>query len=146
MGSKAAPPAPTVVMPAPTAPTTYMSVVPEKSYQDMAEYMRRIQEETGKIQEQRYLEVGTPAELGARQAGRRAVEAAAYLAAVPQGDKYLQQTTGKAEPFKPLEVAAQTQLTEAQKEYAEALKKIAEKPKATVAETPSWATNPPGLA
>ena len=59
-------------MPAPTAPTTYRSMVPLESYQDLAESMKRTEEETAKIQEQRYQEVGTPAELGARQAGRRA--------------------------------------------------------------------------
>jgi hypothetical protein len=144
MGGKPAP-APQVLMPAPTAPTTYLSVVPEKSYQDLAASMKRIQEETGKIQEQRYSEVGTPAEVGARQAGRRVTEAAAYLAATPTGDKYLEQSTGKKDIYQPLAQAAQTQLTEAQKEYAEALKKVGEKPKATVAETPSWATNPPEL-
>ena len=41
--------------------------------------------------------------------------------------------------YKPVEQAAQAQLTEAQKEYAEALKKVGDKPKATISETPSWA-------
>jgi len=136
-GSKPSPG--TVVMPAPTAPTTYQSTTPLESYQDLAAQLRRIQEETGKIQEQRYQEVGTPAELGARQAGRRELEAAAYLASIPSGDKYLTQTTGKSDQYKPVEQAAQAQLSEAQKEYAEALKKIGEKPAPTISETPSWA-------
>jgi len=136
-GSKPAPSQ--VIMPAPTAPTMFKSEVPLTSYQDLAQSMERIQKETGKIQEQRYQEVGTPAELGARQAGRRTVEAASYLASIPQGDKYIEQLSGKKEIYKPLEQAAQTQLTEAQKEYAEALKKVGEKPTPTVAETPSWA-------
>jgi hypothetical protein len=126
-------------MPAPTAPTTYQSVTPLESYQDLAGQLKRIQEETGKIAEQRYQEVGTPAELGARQAARRQLEAAAYLAAVPAGDKYLEQTTGKTGQFEPVKQAAEAQLSEAQKEYAEALKKIGEKPTPTIAETPSWA-------
>lgn len=128
-----------VIMPAPTAPTTYQSVTPLESYQDLAGQLKRIQEETGKIAEQRYQEVGTPAELGARQAARRQLEAAAYLAAVPAGDKYLEQTTGKTGQFEPVKQAAEAQLSEAQKEYAEALKKIGEKPTPTIAETPSWA-------
>jgi hypothetical protein len=136
-GSKPAPGQ--VIMPAPTAPTMLKSEVPLTSYQDLAQSMKRIQEETGKIQEQRYQEVGTPAELGARQAGRRAVEAASYLAAIPQGDKYIEQLSGKKDIYKPVEQAAQTQLTEAQKEYAEALKKVGQKPTPTIAETPSWA-------
>lgn len=103
------------------------------------EQLKRIQEETAKIQEQRYQEVGTPAQLGARQAGRRQLEAAAYLAAVPGGDKYIEQTTGKTGQYQPVKQAAEAQLTEAQKEYAEALKKIGEKPTPTISETPSWA-------
>lgn len=126
-------------MPAPTAPTTYQSVTPLASYQMTADQLKRIQEETAKIQEQRYQEVGTPAELGARQAGRRQLEAAAYLAAVPGGDKYIEQTTGKTDQYQPVKQAAEAQLTEAQKEYAEALKKIGEKPTPTISETPSWA-------
>lgn len=136
-GSRPSPPS--VVMPSPTAPTTYQSVAPLESYQDLAEQLKRIQTETGKIAEQRYQEVGTPAELGARQAARRQIEAAAYLSAVPSGDRYLTETTGKEGQFEPLKTAAEQQLTESQKEYAEALKKIGEKPAATIAETPSWA-------
>lgn len=139
MGGKPAPAAPTVVMPSPTAATTFQSVTPLESYQDVAGQLKRIQEEQAKIAEQRYQEVGTPTQLGARAAGRRAVEAAAYLAAVPTGDKYIEQTTGKTGQYEPVKKAAEEQLTEAQKEYAEALKKMGEKPAPTIAETPSWA-------
>ena len=45
--------------------------------------MGRIETETGKIQEQRYDEVGTPAEIGARTKGRNVTSAAAYLASLP---------------------------------------------------------------
>lgn len=136
-GSRPSPPS--VVMPAPTAPTTYQSVTPLESYQDLAEQLKRIQTETGKIAEQRYQEVGTPAELGARQAGRRQLETAAYLAAIPGGDKYLTELTGQTGQFDPVKTATEQQLTEAQKEYAEALKRIGEKPSTTISETPSWA-------
>jgi len=137
MGSK---PSPTVVMPAPTTPTFYKSVIPLESFQDVAEAKARAEAETAKIQEQRYREVGTPAELGARQAGRRAVEAAGYLSSLPTSDTYLQQTTGKTDQFVPVQAAAQAQLTEAQKEYAKALEKAGEKPEPTLPGTPSWAT------
>ena len=113
--------------------------MPLESYQDLAESMKRAEEETAKIQEQRYQEVGTPAEIGARQAGRRAVEAAAYLSSIPSGDKAIEQETGKTGVYQPVQQAAQQQLSEAQKEYAEALKKIGDKPKGTISETPSWA-------
>ena len=80
-GSK--PSAPTVIMPAETKPQQFQTVIPEKSFKDLAEQMGRIETETGKIQEQRYDEVGTPAEIGARAKGRNVRSAAAYLASLP---------------------------------------------------------------
>ena len=80
-GSK--PSAPTVIMPAETKPQQFQTVIPEKSFKDLAEQMGRIEAETGKIQEQRYDEVGTPAEIGARSKGRNVQSAAAYLASLP---------------------------------------------------------------
>lgn len=136
MGSR---PSPTVVMPAPTTPTFFKSVIPLEAFEDVAEAKARAESETAKIQEQRYREVGTPAQLGARQAGRRAIEAASYLASLPTGDQYLQQTTGKTDQFAPVQAAAQTQLTEAQKEYAKALEMAGEKPEPTLPGKPSWA-------
>ena len=80
-GSK--PSAPTVIMPAETKPQQFQSVIPEKSFKDLAEQMNRIETETGKIQDQRYDEVGTPAEMGARSKGTNFKAAAAYLASLP---------------------------------------------------------------
>ena len=80
-GSK--PSAPTVIMPAETKPQQFQTVIPEKSFKDLAQQMGRIEAETGKIQEQRYDEVGTPAEIGARSKGRNVQTAAAYLASLP---------------------------------------------------------------
>ena len=80
-GSK--PSAPTVIMPAETKPQQFQTVIPEKSFKDLAEQMKRIETETGKIQEQRYDEVGTPAQIGARSKGRDVTSAAAYLASLP---------------------------------------------------------------
>jgi len=80
-GSK--PSAPTVIMPAETKPQQFQTIIPEKSFKDLAEQMGRIETETGKIQEQRYDEVGTPAEIGARSKGRNVTSAAAYLASLP---------------------------------------------------------------
>lgn len=141
------PSAPTVVMPAPTAPTLYQSVVPLESYQDVAEAMQRAEKETAKIQAQRYREVGTPAEIGARQSGRRATEAASYLASLPTPDKYLQQVTGVADPFAAARSESSKYLSEAQKQYANALSRIDEVPEPTISETPSWAkrTIPEGM-
>ena len=80
-GSK--PSAPTVIMPAETKPQQFQTIIPEKSFKDLAQQMGRIEAETGKIQEQRYDEVGTPAEIGARSKGRNVQTAAAYLASLP---------------------------------------------------------------
>ena len=46
--------------------------------------MGRIEKETGKIQQQRYDEVGTPAEIGARSKGTNMLAAAAYLSSLPK--------------------------------------------------------------
>jgi hypothetical protein len=119
-------------MPTPTAPTLFQSVTPIESYQDLAEQLQRIQNETAKIQEQRYQEVGTPAELGALAKGRRVQESASYLSSLPTGDQF--------KSINPAAAAAATEgLTEAQKAYAAALKKAGEKPTPTISETPSWA-------
>ena len=83
-GSK--PSAPTVIMPAQTQPQQYQTIIPEKSFKDLAQQMNRIETETGKIQEQRYDEVGTPAEIGARSKGTNILAAAAYLSSLPKAD------------------------------------------------------------
>ena len=137
-GSRPSPP--TVVMPTPTAPTLYQSVTPLESYQDLAGQLRRIQEQTDKIQQQRFIEVGTPEEIGARQRGIEAREAASYLASLPKGDTTLEQTTGLKDPYKPIRETVEGQLTDAQKAYAEAMQKVGRKTDTTaVTETPSWA-------
>lgn len=136
-GSRPSPP--TVVMPAPTAPTTYRSFVPLESYQQAADYLKRLTEKTEDIAQQRYQEVGTPAELGARQAQRRVKEEAAYLAAVPTDDKYIAQTTGQTDRFEPVREAAKLGTTAAAEDYLKALQKAGEKPKAIQYETPEWA-------
>jgi hypothetical protein len=133
------PSAPVTVLPAPTAPTLYKSVVPLESYQDVAEAMQRAEKETAKIQGQRYQEVGTPAEIGARQAGRRVSESAAYLASLPKGDKYYSETTGTVDPYGAIRETSKQSLSDAQKAYASALARINEVPEPTISETPSWA-------
>jgi hypothetical protein len=129
-------------MPAPTSPTFYQSLIPQESFEDAAGYLKRIQEETAKVQGQRYQEVGTPAELGARMAGRRLQETSAYGASLPKGDKYLQQTTGVADPYAQLKDAVSTQKYQALAEYDAALARLGEKPTPTINETPEWAKRP----
>ena len=104
-----------------------------------AESLGRSEAELAKIQKQRYQEVGTPAEVGARQAGRRVQETATYLSSLPQGDRFLRETTGQMDPFGAAKTAAPGQLTDAEKAYAKALEKSGEIPEPRVTGTPSWA-------
>ena len=83
-GSRPSPP--TVIMPPKTAPEKYQSLIPQESFQDLAESMKRIETETAKIQQQRYDELGTPADRGARAAGTNMLSAAAYLSSLPGAD------------------------------------------------------------
>ena len=80
------PPGQVIMMPEKKpAAQTFLQITPQKSYQALAESMGRIEKETDKFQGQRYDEVGTPEELGARMAGHRVQEAASYLASLPTG-------------------------------------------------------------
>ena len=63
----------------------YQQLTPKTSFQATADQMRRIEEETAKLQEQRYDEVGTPAELGANKRATEMQSAASYLASLPTG-------------------------------------------------------------
>ena len=83
-GSRPSPP--TVIMPPQTAPEKYQSLIPQESFQDLAESMKRIETETAKIQQQRYDELGTPADRGARTAATNMLSAAAYLSSLPGAD------------------------------------------------------------
>tara|TARA_R100000458_G_scaffold58460_1_gene66547 strand:- start:23 stop:592 length:570 start_codon:yes stop_codon:yes gene_type:complete len=80
------PPGPVIMMPEKKpAAQTFLQITPQSSYLGLADTMKRIEQETDKIQQQRYDEVGTPAEIGSRMAGRRVQEAASYLASLPTG-------------------------------------------------------------
>jgi hypothetical protein len=130
-------------MPAPTTPTIYQSVVPLQSYQQTADYLARLKQQTQDIQEQRYAQSGTPEELGVRQAATRQQAAGTYLSSLPTGDKWLEATTGVVDRYAPAREAAQQNFTQAQQDYAEALKKLGNKPAPAYADagvTPSWAT------
>lgn len=84
MGSKPAPPpAPTIVMPTPTAPTLYRTMIPQESFQDVAALGKRLDEQIAGLQQARYQSVGTPAEIGERMRGREEQEKASYLASLP---------------------------------------------------------------
>ena len=72
-----------IYMPKPTAPRQYRTYVPFEDMQKVADFGKRLDEQTAAIQQDRFREVGTPAELGARARGRELRENAAYLASLP---------------------------------------------------------------
>ena len=82
-GSKPSPP--TIIMPAEQSSTAYQTLIPKKSYKDLAQTTRRMEKEINRITSQRYDEVGTPAEIGARQRGLEMQESASYLSSLPRG-------------------------------------------------------------
>lgn len=133
--------APKTVMPAPTAPTVYQSVVPLQSYQQTGDFLNRLKQQTQDIQEQMYAQSGTPAQLGVRQAATRQQAAGTYLSSLPTGDKYTRANSGVEDQFAPARDVAKQNLSQAQQDYAEALLKKDEKPKPLDQSTPSWATS-----
>tara|TARA_R100001224_G_scaffold47162_1_gene27200 strand:+ start:89 stop:838 length:750 start_codon:yes stop_codon:yes gene_type:complete len=82
-GSKPTPP--TIIMPEESNPQAFQTIIPQKSYKDLAESMRRTEKEINRITGQRYDEVGTPAEIGAQQRAIEMQEAASYKASLPRG-------------------------------------------------------------
>lgn len=72
-----------IFMPKPTAPRQYRTYVPFEDMQKIDAYMDRLNKQTAKLQQDRFDEVGTPAQLGARARGRELRENAAYLASLP---------------------------------------------------------------
>ena len=82
-GSKPTPP--TIIMPEESNPQAFQTIIPQKSYKDLAESMRRTEKEINRITAQRYDEVGTPAEIGAQQRAIEMQEAASYKASLPRG-------------------------------------------------------------
>ena len=76
---------PTIIMPEEGAPQAFQTIVPQKSYKDMAASTLGTVKEINRLMGQRYDEVGTPAEIGARKKGVEMQSAASYLASLPKG-------------------------------------------------------------
>ena len=76
---------PTIIMPAEGAPQAFQTIVPQKSYKDIAESTLRTEKEINRLMGQRYDEVGTPEEIGARKKAVEMQAAASYLASLPKG-------------------------------------------------------------
>ena len=84
MGCRKETPA-TIIMPAEGAPQAFQTIVPQKSYKYIAESTLRSEKEINRLMGQRYDEVGTPDEIGARKKGVEMQAAASYLASLPKG-------------------------------------------------------------
>jgi len=133
-GSK--PSAPRVVMPSPTAPIVFQSIVPEQSYKDLAAQMQRYQKERREIEKQRYAEVGTPGEIGDRQRARDVKTEEAYLASLP-GREPAGSGTGRM-MAQPSDVS-ETALSDARSQYRAAVRRVNKVPAPPKTGKPSWA-------
>lgn len=121
-------------------PDTYQAFNPLESYKMAADFANRLRSQTNEALSARYQETGTPAELGARNLGLQAREAATYLSSLPSTDKYVKDIIGEAERYAPIKEYASENLSQAQQQYAQALAKAGEKPKELDDKSiPSWA-------
>jgi hypothetical protein len=85
-GSK--PSAPVTYIPSPAAPTLYKSIIPETDFAAAGEYLARLKADRKVAEQQRYQQVGTPTEIGARQKNIQAQAASSYAASLPKGSQY----------------------------------------------------------
>tara|TARA_R100000234_G_scaffold12308_2_gene6824 strand:+ start:430 stop:999 length:570 start_codon:yes stop_codon:yes gene_type:complete len=76
---------PNIVIPPAETPRAFQTIIPQKSYKDLAESMGRTEGEINRVMDQRYDQTGTAAELGAKQRGIEMQEAASYAASLPKG-------------------------------------------------------------
>jgi hypothetical protein len=126
-------------MPAPVSPTVYQSVIPKESFAHTADYLARIQRQTQTAQDTLYSQAGTPAQLRAQNAGVDMQAAGTYLASLPTGDKYTRANSGVENKFAPAQEAADFRFSEAQQNYADALRHSYDRPAGIAQERPSWA-------
>ena len=74
---------PNIVIPPAETPRAFQTVIPQKSYKDLAESMNRTEGEYNRLLDTRYDMTGTGAELGAQQRGIEMQEAASYASSLP---------------------------------------------------------------
>ena len=144
---------PTIIMPEEGAPQAFQTIVPQKSYKDIAESTLRTEKEINRLMGQRYDEVGTPEEIGARKKGVEMQAAASYLASLATGGGVGTggQTLGQVGPMPiqtdPAKEAAKKIFDDSKKAYEAALEKAKKTPRSFMAETkdPSYAQNPDSM-
>ena len=72
-----------IIIPEGEKPKAFQTVVPQKSYKDLAESMGRTETEYNRLLDTRYDMTGTGAQLGAKQRGIEMQEAASYASSLP---------------------------------------------------------------
>ena len=73
-------------------PQRFRSVIPEESYERINKYNQYLAERLNDARQRTYAMVGTPAEIGARAAGRESLTNLAYGSSLPLGDEYSKST------------------------------------------------------
>ena len=142
--SPGAPSAPVSYVPSPSAATTYQSIIPNVSYQQQADYLKTTTDQLNQSLQALYQQSGTPAEIGARQAGYRTAQSGAYAASLPKGDTWLKQVTGTTDPFAQGRESSTMQNQQDQQDYMAKLKTAQTTPGYQFPnQTPSWASTDP---
>ena len=72
-----------IIIPEGEKPRAFQTVIPQKSYKDLAESMGRTETEYNRLLDTRYDMTGTAAQLGAQQRGIEMQEAADYASSLP---------------------------------------------------------------
>ena len=74
-----------LIIPEGEKPKAFQTVIPQKSYKDLAESMGRTETEYNRLLDTRYDMTGTGAQIGAKQRGIEMQEAASYASSLPKG-------------------------------------------------------------
>ena len=75
-----------IIIPEGEKPKAFQTVIPQKSYKDLAESMGGTETEYNRLLDTRYDMTGTGAQLGAKQRGIEMQEAASYASSLPKAD------------------------------------------------------------
>ena len=89
-----------IIIPEGEKPKAFQTVIPQKSYKDLAESMGRTETEYNRLLDTRYDMTGTGAQLGAQQRGIEMQEAASYAASLPKADSPDESFRGTPREFK----------------------------------------------
>ena len=151
-----------IVIPEGEAPRAFQTVIPQKSYKDLAESMNRTEKEYNRVLDQRYDMVGTGADIGAKQRGIEMQEAASYASSLPKSETPDTSFKATPRPFPNTGAAAgasgstpQTAAKEAadlrkqnaKEYYLAAVQKAKDTPRSYMPETvnPGFAQNPSSI-